>query len=97
MLYEGYQILHFKVLDIIGNLADESFQTKLLSALLRGITRIIGAAWSYLLMLIAMTFNVGLFFAVILGLGCGSATFGPYLSKLQERKLVSHQTEDLCC
>jgi copper transporter 1 len=97
MLYEGYQILHFKVLDIIANQVDNTVKTQIKTAFLRGITRLIGAMWTYALMLIAMTFNIGLFLSVIFGLAFGSAVFGSYLSKLQEKRLVDYQTEELCC
>ena len=97
MLYDGYQILHFKVLDIIGNQSDNTTKTQIKTAFLRGFTRLIGAWWTYSLMLIAMTFNVGLFLSVIIGLAFGSAIFGPFLSKLEEKRLVSFQGEELCC
>ncbi|KAJ3328950.1 hypothetical protein HDU76_008951 [Blyttiomyces sp. JEL0837] len=45
-------------------------------ALARGGIRIVTAVLAYLLMLIIMNFNAGLFFAAILGLGFGSAIFG---------------------
>lgn len=42
----------------------------------RALIVVISSAVDYLLMLIAMTFNVGLFVAVILGLGVGTLLFG---------------------
>ena len=35
-----------------------------------------GSSADYLLMLVAMTFNVGLFFAIVIGLGTGTLIFG---------------------
>ena len=96
-LYEGYQIVHFKIVDTIDRGIEASMQIRMKNAVIRGGTRFFAAAWTYLLMLISMTFNIGLFFAVIMGLGFGSAVFGPYLSKLQEKKLMAFQNEDLCC
>lgn len=43
---------------------------------LRGCLRMVEILISYLLMLIAMTYNVGLFFAVVIGFGLGTFLFG---------------------
>ena len=48
-----------------------------LVALMRAILRMISIALGYSLMLIAMTFNVGLFFAVVSGVGVGTFVFAP--------------------
>lgn len=45
--------------------------------------------WSYALMLVAMTFNVGLFFAVIFGCFVGTLIFGRFLVTLPKPKTVS--------
>ncbi|KAJ3171741.1 hypothetical protein HK101_011244 [Irineochytrium annulatum] len=45
-------------------------------AVVRGLMRTVSAIIAYLLMLIVMSYNIGLFFAVVLGLGTGSAIFG---------------------
>jgi copper transporter 1 len=99
--YEGYQILHLKTLEWISQQksANEAptLNQKAIDAVLRIAVRVFGACWSYLLMLIVMTFNIGLFLAVIFGLGIGSAIFGPYLSRLEARRLVEFQTDELCC
>ena len=102
-LYEGYQVLYLKCLDSIDKMtvANEENQPSryqfFLAGLFRMGIRIIGAAWSYLLMLIVMSFNVGLFISVILGLGLGSALFGPMHSKLSSLRLVEWHTSELCC
>eukprot|EP01126_Amoeba_proteus_P060268 TRINITY_DN7952_c0_g1_i1.p1 TRINITY_DN7952_c0_g1~~TRINITY_DN7952_c0_g1_i1.p1 ORF type:complete len:348 (-),score=50.34 TRINITY_DN7952_c0_g1_i1:212-1255(-) len=44
----------------------------------RGILRIFEVFFHYLLMLIAMTFNVGLFLAIVLGSGVGHIIFSPF-------------------
>jgi solute carrier family 31 (copper transporter), member 1 len=46
-------------------------------ALMRAVLRMISATLGYALMLIAMTFNIGLFFAVITGFGIGTFVFAP--------------------
>ena len=51
----------------------------IVNAALRGGMRFITATLSYALMLIAMTFNVGLFFAVITGFAVGNFVFGPMI------------------
>ena len=48
-----------------------------LNALMRAILRMTSIALGYALMLIAMTFNVGLFFAVVSGVGIGTFIFAP--------------------
>ncbi|KAJ3164875.1 hypothetical protein HK101_000348 [Irineochytrium annulatum] len=45
-------------------------------ATVRGSGRAVSALFAYILMLIVMSFNVGLIFAVVIGLGVGSALFG---------------------
>ena len=99
--YEGYQILHLKALEWISQQKSPNesatLNQKTVEAGLRIAVRVIGACWSYLLMLIVMTFNIGLFLAVIFGLGFGSAVFGPYLSRLEARRLIEFQTDELCC
>ena len=46
-------------------------------ALLRGILRTVSITLSYFLMFIAMTFNMGLFIAVVCGFGLGTFLFTP--------------------
>jgi copper transporter 1 len=48
-----------------------------MNAVMRAVLRMISTTLGYALMLIAMTFNVGLFFAVISGFGIGTFVFGP--------------------
>jgi hypothetical protein len=104
-LYEGYQVIYVRAIDWADNLstaktADSptpSLSNKALAALIRASARIIGAGWSYLLMLITMTFNVGLFMAVVVGLGAGSAIFGPFHSKYSSLRVAEIQSSELCC
>jgi copper transporter 1 len=49
----------------------------ILQSLCRAVLRMVSTTLGYALMLIAMTFNVGLFFAVIAGFGIGSFVFAP--------------------
>ncbi|KAJ3261169.1 hypothetical protein HK103_006478 [Boothiomyces macroporosus] len=46
-------------------------------AFVRGFIRFVAVTLSYILMLVVMTFNVGLFFAVVVGYGAGSFVFAP--------------------
>lgn len=46
----------------------------------RAALRAVQFAVSYLLMLIAMTFNVGLFFALVVGVFFGNLVFGRHLA-----------------
>lgn len=46
-------------------------------ALCRGILRMISTTIGYALMLLSMTFNVGLFFAIVGGFGLGTFLFAP--------------------
>jgi copper transporter 1 len=105
MLYEGYQVIYVRAIDWADNLSTAksasshtpSLSNKALAALIRASARIVGAGWSYLLMLITMTFNVGLFMAVIVGLGAGSAIFGPFHSKYSSLRVAEIQSSELCC
>lgn len=55
----------------------------------RAILQTIELAWGYLLMLVAMTFNVGLFFAVLAGCFIGTLLFGRFLVSLPKVKTAS--------
>lgn len=55
----------------------------------RSILAAIELIWSYALMLVAMTFNVGLFFAVVFGAFAGTLIFGRFLVSLPKPKTVS--------
>lgn len=65
----------------IAGLSDGSFGLKI--SLIRGGFKIILVAISYFLMLIAMTFNVGLFVSVLLGFAIGTILFSPVKSSGQ--------------
>jgi len=55
----------------------------------RAILSTLELGWGYLLMLVAMTFNVGLFFAVLFGCFAGTLIFGRFLITLPKAKSVS--------
>jgi hypothetical protein len=102
-LYEGYQVIYMRALDWAETITaknrgvDISLYSKILGASTRILIRVIGAGWSYLLMLVTMTFNVGLFMAVIVGLGVGSAIFGPFHSRYNSLRMAEIQKSELCC
>ncbi|TPX37408.1 hypothetical protein SmJEL517_g00462 [Synchytrium microbalum] len=64
---------------------------------LRGLLRLINATLAYALMLIAMTYNVGLFFGVVLGLAVGSMATTGILKAIQHNSYVTARDEELCC
>ncbi|RKO91583.1 Ctr copper transporter family-domain-containing protein [Blyttiomyces helicus] len=68
---------------------------RLVRAGIRFASRFIGATAAYALMLITMTFNVGLFFAVVVGLAVGSAVFADVVRQ-GENKGVEIR-DNLCC
>ncbi|KAJ3189877.1 hypothetical protein HDU85_000161 [Gaertneriomyces sp. JEL0708] len=77
-------------------------RTRVRRAFIRGLAKMITVTAAYALMLIAMTFNVGLFFAVVAGLGVGAAVFsewsGAIISRIVEaEKEVEGGGEELCC
>ena len=55
----------------------------------RSILTVIEVGWGYCLMLVAMTFNVGLFFAVLAGAFIGTLIFGRFLAPLPKPKVSS--------
>jgi solute carrier family 31 (copper transporter), member 1 len=67
-------------------------------AVFRGIFRVFTAGVAYLLMLIAMTYNVGLFFGVIMGLGTGAWLFRPFAIGFGNKlRIFSMQAEEDVC
>ncbi|TPX37594.1 hypothetical protein SmJEL517_g00651 [Synchytrium microbalum] len=56
--------------------------------LIRGSLRMVMATLSYALMLVTMTYNVGLFFSVVVGLGVGSMLAAP-ITKSAEKAMVA--------
>ncbi|KAJ3159932.1 hypothetical protein HDU86_001196 [Geranomyces michiganensis] len=69
---------------------------RLQRAALRFVSKAVTVTAAYLLMLVAMTFNVGLFFAVVVGLGVGSALFSEW-SRAAVTAAVLNEAEELCC
>ena len=55
----------------------------------RSILATVELGWGYMLMLVAMTFNVGLFLAVLFGCFLGTLIFGRFLVSLPKAKAVS--------
>jgi hypothetical protein len=90
-------VVYVKTLDYVDSLSHTNIKSKLFAAGARGVARIIGATWSYLLMLIVMSFNVGLFLAVVFGLGVGSAIFGSHHSTSTKLRIAELQNAELCC
>ncbi|TPX50463.1 hypothetical protein SeLEV6574_g00891 [Synchytrium endobioticum] len=67
------------------------------AVLLRGTLRMMSATLVYALMLIVMTYNVGLFLATVVGLGVGSMLTSPVIN-YAERSLVGANSDwELCC
>ncbi|KAJ3184681.1 hypothetical protein HDU87_004084 [Geranomyces variabilis] len=68
-------------------------------AALRFVAKSVTVAAAYVLMLVAMTFNVGLFFAVVVGLGLGSAMFSEWSRAAVTAAVLNETTvtEELCC
>ncbi|KAJ3300741.1 hypothetical protein HK104_006039 [Borealophlyctis nickersoniae] len=61
-------------------------------AVTRGLIRMWVAFLAYILMLVVMTYNVGLFFAAIVGLGAGAAVFGGVAKRAAVRAVSHAQT-----
>ncbi|TPX48790.1 hypothetical protein SeLEV6574_g01838 [Synchytrium endobioticum] len=67
--------------------------------LLKGLLRMVHATFAYALMLVTMTYNVGLFFSVIVGLGVGNMLSAP-LIKSAENAMGGTSGDpnwELCC
>ncbi|KAJ3148739.1 hypothetical protein HDU89_004589 [Geranomyces variabilis] len=65
-------------------------------ALLRFVAKAVTVTIAYALMLVAMTFNVGLFFAVVVGLATGSAIFTD-VTRAALTAALTNEGEELCC
>ncbi|KAJ3116964.1 hypothetical protein HDU96_008254 [Phlyctochytrium bullatum] len=70
---------------------------KLVRSLVRGGMRMVTAFLAYILMLLAMTYNAGIFAAVIIGLGLGSMLFGGYEHPYTATSTGKNGGADLCC
>ncbi|KAJ2997085.1 hypothetical protein HDV02_005899 [Globomyces sp. JEL0801] len=66
-------------------------------AVARGLLRIITSTLAYALMLVAMTFNVGLFFSVIGGFGLGTVLFAPIAKHYQASAVGSDISKSYDC
>jgi copper transporter 1 len=58
---------------------NKSLRTSIIRSLIRAVLQSIEVGWGLIIMLIAMTYNVGLFFAVMLGAFIGSLIFAPFI------------------
>ncbi|KAJ3271542.1 hypothetical protein HK104_004680, partial [Borealophlyctis nickersoniae] len=81
ILYEATSAAQFVVEDRrarmeLSSSTLPSWSHTIIAGILRGLVRIWMASLAYILMLIVMTYNVGLFFAAVVGLGVGAAVFG---------------------
>ncbi|KAJ3019770.1 hypothetical protein HKX48_001786 [Thoreauomyces humboldtii] len=64
----------------------------------RGVAKLVTVTAAYALMLIAMTFNVLLFVAVVLGLAVGSAVFNEWAQAAIKAAVMNESgQEELCC
>jgi copper transporter 1 len=64
---------------------------------LRGMFRFVQASVGYLCMLIVMTYNVGLFFAIMMGFAIGTWLFRPIgIGYAEKLKVFTLQPEDAC-
>lgn len=60
---------------------------------IRGTVAFLNYAWDYMLMLVAMTFNAGVFMSLIGGIGLGFLLIGDYLDYVPERRKVASVCE----
>ncbi|KAJ3035191.1 hypothetical protein HDV00_004260 [Rhizophlyctis rosea] len=73
---------------------------RIASAVIRGVSRLVSASLAYIMMLVVMTYNVGLCIAIVVGLAIGSAVFGEVGRILAERDgvvVTKKVDEELCC
>ncbi|TPX65572.1 hypothetical protein SpCBS45565_g05113 [Spizellomyces sp. 'palustris'] len=84
--------------ELVLSAVDESRSERLKRALVRGVAKFVTATGAYALMLVAMTFNVGLFFGVVSGLAVGAAIFSEWTrAAVQAAVLNEASGEELCC
>ena len=58
---------------------------------IRAMLRMLSTLIGYTLMLIAMTFNIGLFVAIIVGFGAGTFVFAPMIKNLESKALDNNE------
>lgn len=66
----------------------------------RGTVAFLNYAWDYMLMLVAMTFNVGVFLSVLGGIALGFVLIGQYLEGVPDQRKVASACEcdqDISC
>ncbi|KAL8431687.1 hypothetical protein ACSSS7_005136 [Eimeria intestinalis] len=59
----------------------------------RAVSAFVNYAWDYLLMLVAMSFNVGIFVSLMAGIALGFLTMGHYLDRVPSTPQVSASCE----
>lgn len=88
-------LLSTNLLKYVGGYGDGFVGVRI--SITRSICRFVMAALSYSLMLITMTFNIGLFISVCLGIAIGSFLFAPISFKVLGSKTDLVRASHSCC
>jgi hypothetical protein len=93
--YERELLLSANIWKYFGGYGDGWLGIRI--SITRSICRFFIVVLSYSLMLITMTFNIGLFFSVCLGIAMGSFLFAPVCYKALGSKSALVRTNKYCC